>query len=296
MKRRTDYTEQARLELDAYTVMLERIALQYARRVSQAMLPFAGPLAASAAPMAADVRLDDVLPLQTVIGKLLLAVGQVILPSASMVGKVIQAFGRANGRHVSSLLAQHPDKPKRIATIDLWRSESWLEQAGQVWSTQGAALITRISQDMADRAANAVLAGVKAGLRHEALAGRIEAAMAVPAWRARLIARDQVSKWNSQLTARRFQDSGVQAFIWRTARDRRVVGRPGGLYPEAKSPDKHGNHYEREGRIFLLERERGGLVELVGRGSAQKRIIHADWDDGLPGEPIQCRCWAEPVL
>jgi uncharacterized protein with gpF-like domain len=82
---------------------------------------------------------------------------------------------------------------------------------------------------MTDRAANIVMAGVKAGLRHEALAEYVEGGINVPEWRARLIARDQVAKWNSRLTHERFAKAGIAQFVWRTAKDRRVVGRPGGL-------------------------------------------------------------------
>lgn len=292
MKRRSSLTDASRLELDRYHVMLERIALDYARRVQAAIRAHMGAVVASASVQAPNVRLDDVMPLQTAIGRLLVAVGDVRLPPVGAIKNVLAQVSRAGLRHVIGLLGAYPDKQKEVTRLDLWSSLPWLEQEGAAWAQQSADLITGMSQVMTDRAANIVMTGTKAGLRHEALAEYVEAGLNVPEWRARLIARDQVAKWNSRLSHERFAKAGIAQFVWRTAKDRRVVGRPGGLYPTAKSPDKHGNHYEREGLVFELQRQGGALVE-VSRG---RRIVHSDWDDGLPGEPIQCRCWAEPIL
>lgn len=76
---------------------------------------------------------------------------------------------------------------------------------------------------------------------------------------ARRIARDQIGKLNGQLNEERQTAMGVSGYIWRTANDSRV----------------RDEHADREGQ-------------------------HFDWDDppedGHPGEPIQCRCFAEPDL
>ncbi|MNN32792.1 Phage Mu protein F like protein [compost metagenome] len=91
--------------------------------------------------------------------------------------------------------------------------------------------------------------------------------------RAKFIARDQTSKLTGDLNQSRQQDNGIDEYIWRTAKDRRVVGTPGGLYP--KGTKGHGNHYEREGKTFR-------------------------WDsppsDGHCGQAYGCRCYAEPKL
>lgn len=91
--------------------------------------------------------------------------------------------------------------------------------------------------------------------------------------RARLIARDQTNKLTGDLNASRQQHNGIEEYTWHTSRDSRVVGNPGGLYPQGNSA--HGDHWHREGKLFR-------------------------WDeppeDGHPGQAIQCRCWAAPVL
>lgn len=92
-------------------------------------------------------------------------------------------------------------------------------------------------------------------------------------YQSRRLARDQASKVHTAVVQARQTEIGVDSYIWHTSRDERVVGTPGGLY--VKPTKLHGNHYMREGKIFR-------------------------WDspppDGHPGWPIQCRCWAEPVL
>jgi len=91
--------------------------------------------------------------------------------------------------------------------------------------------------------------------------------------RARFIARDQTAKLTGALTASRQQSNGVEEYRWRNSQDERVVGNPSGLYP--KGTRRHGNHWEREGKTYRWDTPPG---------------------DGNPGEPILCRCWAEPVL
>lgn len=91
--------------------------------------------------------------------------------------------------------------------------------------------------------------------------------------RAKIIARDQTNKMNGNLTQIRQTSYGIEEYIWRTARDQRVVGNPAGFYP--KGNRVHGNHWEREGHLYR-------------------------WDeppeDGHPGNAINCRCFAEPVI
>lgn len=90
--------------------------------------------------------------------------------------------------------------------------------------------------------------------------------------RAKLIARDQTSKLSAVLTKKRQTNLGIEEYVWRDSRDRRVRGNPGGLYPDVP---KSRNHWDRNGKVFR-------------------------WDspppDGHPGEAINCRCIAEPVI
>lgn len=76
---------------------------------------------------------------------------------------------------------------------------------------------------------------------------------------ARRIARDQIGKLNAEVNQERQEGMGVSQFVWRTMNDGRV----------------RDEHEELEGEIFEWESPPA---------------------EGAPGEPIQCRCYAEPVF
>ena len=79
--------------------------------------------------------------------------------------------------------------------------------------------------------------------------------------RAKLIARDQSSKLNSALNQQRQQNLGVEEYIWRTSGDGERV-RP--------------THRSKNGKVF--------------------RWDTPPKDTGHPGQDIQCRCVAVPII
>ena len=90
---------------------------------------------------------------------------------------------------------------------------------------------------------------------------------------AQRIARDQTSKLCTSLNAIRQQDAGINRYTWRNSQDQRVVGNPAGLYPQGNAV--HSDHWQREGQAFRWDQPP---------------------DDGHPGQPIHCRCTAEPII
>lgn len=78
--------------------------------------------------------------------------------------------------------------------------------------------------------------------------------------RARLIARDQTAKLNSALNQERQKNLGIEEYIWRTASDDRV----------------RDNHKSKNGKVFRWDKP--------------------PKDTGHPGEDIQCRCVAQPII
>lgn len=88
------------------------------------------------------------------------------------------------------------------------------------------------------------------------LATRLEAALGTSRARARLIARDQVGKFNSELTEVRAQAAGSPSYEWSTSGDERV----------------RATHIELDGNVYRWDEPTGA-------------------EDGLqPGQPILCRC------
>lgn len=95
-------------------------------------------------------------------------------------------------------------------------------------------LIKSIPQEYFQRVETIVLGGMKSGLAPTAIAKQIQEQTGVSARRAKLIARDQVSQLNSDLTRQRQAAAGIEFYRVETAKDQRVSGDPNGKYPSAK--------------------------------------------------------------
>lgn len=143
--------------------------------------------------------------------------------------------------------------------VDVFRTEPWLLEVLSQFEAENIKLIRSIPQQSLDRLHGKIVQAVRKGTPTATLRELIRDEYGVTQRRAQLIARDQIEKLNGQLTAQRQRSIGVQSYRWRGVLDTR----------------ERDEHVAREGRIF-------------------------SWDeppyDGHPGEPINCRCWAEPVL
>jgi SPP1 gp7 family putative phage head morphogenesis protein len=142
--------------------------------------------------------------------------------------------------------------------IDLW-AEPQLGAKLETWAAANAELVTSVSEKYFVEIKNATLQGLRSGQRAEDVAELLQERFDVCETRAVLIARDQVSKLHGELNRARQTEVGLEEYVWRTVGDERV----------------RDSHDAREGRTFR-------------------------WDappvDGHPGEPINCRCTAEPKL
>jgi len=148
----------------------------------------------------------------------------------------------------------------KMVGIDLGRAEPWLKQEMQVFVKNNMTLVKSIAEEHIERVEKTIMLGAQQGWRHEELAKTIEDKFGIAENKAKLIARDQVSKFNAALTESRMKDAGIEKYIWQTSGDERV----------------RESHAEKDGKTF-------------------------SWDDppedtGNPGEDINCRCVAIPVL
>lgn len=125
------------------------------------------------------------------------------------------------------------------------------------WARQNVGLIRSMESSTFDDLARAVVDAAQQGTTD--LQSVIEQRFQVAGSRARLIARDQVSKLNGQVTQHRQQSLGITRYEWSTSNDERV----------------RASHRALDGKVF-------------------------DWSappaEGHPGQPIQCRCVALPVV
>lgn len=181
--------------------------------------------------------------------------------------KTAQTAATETNRHNR---AQVGKQLKTVLGIDVLQSEPWLEPAAKAFVRENVKLIKTVPGKYFDEIERLVLEGTRTGRRHESIATEIKTRYGVSESRAARIARDQVGKFNGQLDRKRHEDLGLDRYRWRCAMDERVRGRPDGHYPKSRH-----NHFAREGQVFAYDKPP---------------------PDGHPGEPIQCRCWAEPIF
>ncbi len=155
---------------------------------------------------------------------------------------------------------------KRLG-IDI-RSEPTMTPLIDGWRHDNVALITKMQTDSLDRIETVLRDGW--GQRAETLSGAIKDILGSSddpksegklQRRADLIARDQVLTLHSKITRHRQKKAGINKYIWTTSNDERV--RP--------------EHEELEGETFSWDGE-------------------GDPEEGHPGEAVNCRCVAYPVL
>lgn len=138
-------------------------------------------------------------------------------------------------------------------------AEKGIEDRIAAWASVNIKLIKSVPQGFYSDVSQRVVTALRKGTRASDLQSMIQDRYGVTESRARTIARDQIGKLNGELNKARQRNMGVERFVWRTSEDERV--RP--------------EHEDLDGKTFK-------------------------WNDppseGIPGEPINCRCEAEPVL
>lgn len=164
----------------------------------------------------------------------------------------------AQKKESDAQLAQQLEKLTGLDLRSLFRDEDLTKIVDEAIAAN-VALIKSIPSQYADKVEAIILKGLQEGKPSRAVAEDIKALGGVTDRRARLIARDQLGKINSRISQIRQQKLGITHYRWRTARDERV----------------RSSHRLREGDIYA-------------------------WDDpptdGHAGQPINCRCTAEPYM
>lgn len=151
------------------------------------------------------------------------------------------------------------DQMKSRLGIDVLLSDQSVRQLTDAFVGQNVSLIRSLPERALSEIETSVIRGVRRGTPHREIAKGISERVGVSERRARVIARNEVSSLMGQLTAERHQDLGLETFIWRTVNDERV--RP--------------EHRQRNGKVYRYSEPPNGE---------------------LPGEPVNCRCFAEPTF
>lgn len=103
----------------------------------------------------------------------------------------------------------------------------------------------------------------------------------------KFILEDQTRKMLSSFDYAVAQEYEAIGFFWKTRRDNKVVGKPGGKNPNPTP--QHGDHYHRQDKFYFY---RGSWAIKQNKiNTKHKDFEWADFEDGLPGMPIGCRCY-----
>lgn len=196
-------------------------------------------------------------------------------PSAipDMLAAIARRFGglQTQARQMATMAAEKSlrDQDQRLkqsikdsVKIDIGgvfgKTES-IRTAMEVAIEANVVLITSIPVQHFERLEKRLIQAVQTGIRHEALAKELYAVEDITKNRAKLIARDQVSKMNSAFSRIRQTSLGIKSYTWQTAGDERV----------------RDEHNEYDGKEYQWDDPP---------------------PDGHPGEAIQCRCVALPIF
>jgi len=149
---------------------------------------------------------------------------------------------------------------QRVASVDPLMQDPRLQRRKNIFVTRNLDLIKDVDRQVFDQVNAKLTKAVREGRRHEELIEMFEKRLGVARSRAKLIARDQVSKFNSDLNRVRQRNNGITRYKWITVGDGRVR-------------DEHD----------IL----GGTVRRWGNPHPT---------EGHPGDAVQCRCIAAGIV
>jgi SPP1 gp7 family putative phage head morphogenesis protein len=171
-----------------------------------------------------------------------------------------QKYGQATSQFQKNQLAK---QAKAALGVDLFMADRKVAVLLDGFVTANVTLISNLPEQIISGVESSIVNAVQKGMRSEDLAEELEKKFGMNEDRAAGIARDQIGTVYGQINAARQQELGITRFKWRTSRDERVR-------------DEH---------------------EARERESEDNPYSYDDPPDGeLPGEPINCRCYAEPVF
>lgn len=175
-------------------------------------------------------------------------------------GTVMRILGLESQRHTKAFMAT----AKRTLGVDLQavvRNDDLAEYL-EAAATRNIGLIRGLSQLLTQRVQHTVTSHVIAGGTVPELRTKLRDDFGFADSRARLIARDQTAKFNSDLNRIRHKQAGIEKYTWRTSHDERVRPR----------------HRKLDGNIYAYDEPTGA-------------------EQGLPpGQPVQCRCIAQAIV
>lgn len=158
---------------------------------------------------------------------------------------------------------------KKISGVDPLQFEPELSGFLEVAGDQNVNKIVSLNSSYFDSIREMTNQALRKGTSVKELTDDIIALTDTTKSRAKLIAIDQVQKLNADLESRRQQNNHITRYIWRTRRNARV----------------RKEHVDLEGAVF--DWNFPPVTVLTGKRAGERNH---------PGQDINCKCWAEPVI
>jgi len=162
-----------------------------------------------------------------------------------------------------------------ILSVNPIQLEPWLDNEVRTFTTENVSLIKSIPDEGLTDIEQMIFRDGKRKMSPQQMKEKIEEEFDVTEGRARVIARDQVSKFNGRLTEQRQVNSGIDQYTWATSKDGRV----------------RSSHSELDGKVFSWSDP-----PITVKASKGAKPSKREGQRNHPGQDIQCRCQAIPVL
>jgi len=177
-------------------------------------------------------------------------------------GRAAQRVNKSQSRH-------HNATMRTVLGVDPVQAEPWLKPEVKLFVNENASLITTIPEDYLTTVEQMVYQDSKRKLSPPQMRANIVEQFGVSEGRAKVIARDQVSKFNGRLTELRQVNAGIKSYVWMTSKDGRV----------------RSSHAHLDGEQFNWDEP--PVTVSTGKRAGERNH---------PGQDIQCRCLALPVV
>lgn len=154
---------------------------------------------------------------------------------------------------------------KKMVGTTIFVSEPWLNDRMAAFVKENVDLITKWPDALKTQAEEIIMRGARTGTAPSEIESELRDRIDVVEGRYDMIARDQVNKFNGQLSRIRHEDLGITRYTWDTSHDERV--RP--------------MHRELEGEVFSYD---------------DPPITNPQGERNNPGEDYNCRCADIPYI
>ena len=226
-----------------------------------------------------DSELDDIM--QRLEEELVVLYGTTYLSSGNIYRVLEQIAEQILGKNSAFM----QEEINIISGQNMSLDYSWWSDTKALWEQENYKLITSLNEEYIKKLNSVVINGVQNGVEFEDLVKQIQDLNTnMTGARARLIARDQTGKLQGLISKAQQTSIGMTTYYWINIGDRKVRGRPDGIYPKAT------DHWSIGGMLCSWS---NSTVYSDDLGVTWKPRPQS-WIQMHPGMAIQDRCTAAP--